>query len=150
MAFFNTGQSGSSQGGGLSLPFRNTYADLPPSGNTIDDLIYVRISIGAPFVNRRPAGIYRWSGSAWIQSGLTATVINSGVSGGGGGGTSFIPATESDFARDYAYFLIDNSGWQINRIQNDDGTKTTATVANNAGVTSATAAWAAHTTLTYA
>ena len=148
MAFFNTGQSGSSQGGGgtgggLDLPFVNTFANLPTTGNSVDDLIYVRVATGTPLINRRPAGIYRWTGSAWVQSGLTSQIIAENTS-------TFIGLLEREYTPDYIYYQLDLPDWQINRYTNTETpVKTVARLADNPAVLHPSNAWANRTVINY-
>ena len=137
--------SGSGTGtGGLNLPFVDTVANLPTTGNTIDDLIYVRVETGVRFINFKPTGIYRWTGSAWVHSGINAQIISENTS-------SFVELIQSEYTTDYVYYQL-NTGteWQINRYTTTDNpVKTVATLANNPAVLHASNAWANRTLLTY-
>ena len=143
---------------GQQLPFYEDYNVLPTSAS-IGDLAISINPVGTWMMNvvigndYFPRGIYRYelvgTQNKWRWLG-PAEAIQQIVTNIGDGGTSFSTATMIDYTDEYTYFLINaDAAWQINRYAVSDNARTVATVSNNAGITTANAAWAAHTTLTY-
>ena len=53
--------------GGTNIPVFLTFADLPVSGSSANDLAVVSTSTGVPFINRKLSGVYLFDGTNWIR-----------------------------------------------------------------------------------
>jgi len=70
----------------------NTYADLPPAGENVDEIYIVLVTTGIWGINRKRAGLYYSNGVAWGKLGnIPPELVSGGVttlhshSGGGNG-----------------------------------------------------------------
>ncbi len=67
---FGTDSTGQIEETGLTFLIKavvSVYADLPVTPDDVLDVYLVRTGTGIWLINRKPAGLYNWNGSAWVH-----------------------------------------------------------------------------------